>query len=349
MRILIDIGHPAHVHFFRNAIRELEGRGHEVKVTARDKDVALKLLDAYNIPYVVRGKLKGGLASKATDLFRVDMKILEVAKKFKPDIFLGIHNPYTAQVSCLLGVPSITFTDSEPVPIADYLTFPFTSVIITPTTFRKEIGKKHVTVKSYKELAYLHPNVFTPNKAVLDELGLATNEKYIVMRFVSWKASHDVGEGGFSNDDKIKIVNSLKDRARIIITSEKELPPELEPYRMKIQPHKFHDVLAFSSLLVTDSQTVTTEAACLGVPAVRCNSFVTEKDMGNFIELEQKYGLIFSFRNASDAMKKVEELMTRDDLKEEWAGKRKKMLDDKVDMTEFLCEFIEKWSKNTDG
>ena len=43
MRLLIDMGHPAHVHFFKHAIRVLEGRGHEVKVTARDKDEAKRV------------------------------------------------------------------------------------------------------------------------------------------------------------------------------------------------------------------------------------------------------------------------------------------------------------------
>jgi predicted glycosyltransferase len=40
---------------------------------------------------------------------------------------------------------------------------------------------------------------------------------------------------------------------------------------------------------------MTTEAAVLGTPAIRCNSFVGKRDMGNFIELEKKYGLIFNF------------------------------------------------------
>ncbi len=48
MKILIDMGHPAHVHSFRNAIRELEKRGHSVKVTARDKDVALLKARAFS-------------------------------------------------------------------------------------------------------------------------------------------------------------------------------------------------------------------------------------------------------------------------------------------------------------
>lgn len=60
MKILFDMGHPAHVHFFKNAIWELEKRGHQVKVTAREKDVTLELLGAYKIPYVVRGRLSTG-------------------------------------------------------------------------------------------------------------------------------------------------------------------------------------------------------------------------------------------------------------------------------------------------
>ncbi|MDO9537119.1 MAG: hypothetical protein Q7J68_02245 [Thermoplasmata archaeon] len=45
MKVLFDMGHPAHVHLlqpgwlFKNTIWELEKQGHAVKVTARDKDV----------------------------------------------------------------------------------------------------------------------------------------------------------------------------------------------------------------------------------------------------------------------------------------------------------------------
>ncbi|MDD1696935.1 MAG: DUF354 domain-containing protein, partial [Methanoregula sp.] len=37
--MLIDIGHPAHVHFFKYLIRNMEKNGHVVKITARDKEV----------------------------------------------------------------------------------------------------------------------------------------------------------------------------------------------------------------------------------------------------------------------------------------------------------------------
>ena len=51
MKILLDILHPAHVHFFRNTITNLKKEGHNVLITARDKDLTLKLLDLYKIAY----------------------------------------------------------------------------------------------------------------------------------------------------------------------------------------------------------------------------------------------------------------------------------------------------------
>ena len=52
MKILVDIIHPANVHYFKNFISEMEREGNSVKITARNKDVSFKLLDAYNFKYL---------------------------------------------------------------------------------------------------------------------------------------------------------------------------------------------------------------------------------------------------------------------------------------------------------
>ena len=93
MRLLVDMGHPAHVHFFKNAIRSLEERGHAVKITARDKDVTLALLEAYGFEYTVRGSGGVGTLSKGVGMFKTDMKMLGIARKFKPDVMAGIPTP----------------------------------------------------------------------------------------------------------------------------------------------------------------------------------------------------------------------------------------------------------------
>lgn len=91
---------------------------------------------------------------------------------------------------------------------------------------------------------------------------------------------------------------------------------------------------------------MTTEAGVLGTPAIRCNSFVGENDMGNFIELEQKYGLIFNYNDSDKAIGKAVELIQKPDLKEEWRKKREKLLKDKIDVTAFMVWFIENYPES---
>lgn len=48
---MISIQHPAWVHQFRYLIKELETRGHVVKVLAMNKDRNLELLQKFSISY----------------------------------------------------------------------------------------------------------------------------------------------------------------------------------------------------------------------------------------------------------------------------------------------------------
>ena len=46
MRILIDIGHPAHVHLFKNLVYRLKENNHEVIITVREIPGAIELQGA---------------------------------------------------------------------------------------------------------------------------------------------------------------------------------------------------------------------------------------------------------------------------------------------------------------
>ena len=64
MKILIDIGHPCQVHFFRNLIFLLEKKGHKVLVTSKKKDITEKLLQLYKINYKQIGTSQIGILKK---------------------------------------------------------------------------------------------------------------------------------------------------------------------------------------------------------------------------------------------------------------------------------------------
>ncbi|CAJ37096.1 DUF354 domain-containing protein [Methanocella arvoryzae] len=343
MKIAVDINHPAHVHYFRHFIREMKNRGHEVMITASEKEISYQLLNEYGLEYKKLGTYGISLLDKVKNILILDFKLLQAVKDFRPDVFFGFGSIRNAHVSFLLGKPCVAFDDSEPSPIEHLLYVPFTNAIVTPDCFKKDFGRKHVRYNGYTELAYLHPKYFTPDPEVLKKMGLKPGEKYVVMRFVAWKAGHDFGKGGFSDEARIRAVREMEKHARVFITSELPLPAELEKYRIKISPVNIHSVLYYAQMLIGDSQTMTTEAALLGTPAIRCNTFVGEHDMGNFLELEKKYGLIFNYDNPGQGIDKAVELISRPDLKAEWKRKLDVLLADKIDVTQFMVDFIERY------
>ena len=339
MKILIDIGHPAHVHFFKNFIWEMEKKGHKVLITARDKEIALNLLKKYNINFTRVGTQQSGKYHLLCEWIGRDFKILTIARAFQPDILLGIGNPAIAHVAAMCRKPSIIFTDTEHATFSNSITFPFARIICTPTCYTKNIGPKQVRYQGYHELAYLHPNYFTPNPAVLTELGLKEGDPFIIVRFVSWQASHDVGHHGIL--DKSGLVKKLEEYGRVFITSECDLPNELKSYRIKASPEKIHDLLYYALLYFGDSPTMTSESVLLGTPGICVSSWAC--NLGYLKDLSSKYDLLFCYNNEDIALNKAIDLLKTNNIKEAWKTKREKMLKDKIDVTMFMVTFIEEY------
>lgn len=343
MKILIDIGHPAHVHFFKNTIWNLEKHGHDVMITAREKDVTIDLLRAYNISHKVLTKMKIGKIGLMKEWLTRDYKLFNIAKEFKPDILTGILNPCVAHVSRLLGKKAVIFNDTEHATFAEAITYPFVDAICTPSCFKKDVGKKQIRYNGYHELSYLHPNHFIPNPDVLDEIGLGKNDVFVILRFVTWGASHDVGQYGIYN--RIDFVKQLNRYGRVFISSEGHIDRELEKYKINISPEKMHDLLYYASLYVGEGATMATESAILGTPSIYISSLAGT--MGNLDELEKRYGLLFNYNHPFDAMGKAVELIQRPELKREWKNKKEVLLKDKIDVTKFMTWFIENYPESS--
>mgnify|MGYP000858987555 CR=1 FL=1 len=342
MRILVGMMHPKHVYMFKNFIRVMVQRGHEVRIVTVEKDLTETLLKRANLPYDHIGENPTSFLGKLFNTPLWIFRTYNISRRFKPDIFVGQAFPHFAHVAALQGKPYIIFEDSEPAHVVQAITFPFASSIVTPSCYREDLGKKHVKSESYFELAYLHPNHFSPSKSVLKNLGLQDGEKYVVVRFVSWSAVHDIGqEGGFNIEKKRELIQEIAKYCKVIVSSESPLPKDLEKYRITLAPDKIHDLVYYATLVIGDSQTMTTEAGVLGTPAIRCNSFVGKDDMGNFLELENSYGLIFNYRSADEAIGKAIELLQDNTIVETWLAKRKRLLKEKCDFSQYMVEYVE--------
>ncbi|QLG64329.1 DUF354 domain-containing protein [Halorarum salinum] len=340
MRALFDVSHPAHVHLFRHAIRELEADGHRVHVTSREKDVTTDLLDAAGIDHTVLSSHRGTLPGLAAEWTVREARTLTTAARFRPDVVVSHLNPPAVHAARLVGSPSIVFADSEPVRVPVHLACPLASVVCTPRSFSKDLGRSHRCYDGFHELAYLHPDRFEPDRGILEASGVDPDARYFVLRFVSWEAHHDVGEGGLSLEAKRELVARLSEHGEVYVSSESELPPEFEPYRLPVPPEAIHSLLHFADLYVGDSQTMATEAGLLATPAVRSNSFVGDGDMTNFRVLDDEYGLVRSVADEERAVEKARSLATDPEADARWRRRLDRFLEEAVDVTGFMLDLI---------
>lgn len=340
MRFAIDILHPAHVHFFRNFVAEMRGRGHEFLVTAREKEISVELLRGYGIPHVVISRQARGGVGMAAELATRTLRFWRLAREFRADYLLGIMGPTIALAGKVLRSKTVVFYDTEMATVTNWFVYPLADAVCTPTCYQKRVGRNHVTYPGYHELAYLHPRRFTPDRSVLREHGLGGERPIYLVRFVSWEASHDVGERGFSLAHKERLVEMLARRGRVLVTSEAPLPESLAPYRFDLPVEQVHHVIAFADLLVGESATMASEAAVLGTHAI----FVSKTGRGYTDEQEADYGLVHNFtdRQAEEALAEAERLLALDDLKADAGRRRERLLGDKIDVTSWMVDYFER-------
>lgn len=333
-RILFDIGHPAHVHLFRNLLFYLKKNGHQVVVVSRDKDLTNRLLRFYGIPARTLSRARKKPLGMLLELLARDLKVFGLHLKFRFDAAFGT-SVSIAHLSAVTRVKSYVFEedDDDIVPFFAWITYPFATGIIMPRGLRfKRWEKKRIFHSSLHELAYLHPRHFTPREDVPKKYGLVPGE-YIIIRSSALEAHHDVNIEGLREEVWDGIWKVIGNR-RVIFSREGAEGREIEPWDM-------HHVLAFARMLITDSQTMTGEAAVLGVPSVRCNSFVGRITVMQ--ELENKYGLTFGFRPGEEEamIERIRMLLNQKNLREEWGRRRQRLLSDKEDFAGWLVCFFE--------
>lgn len=339
MRVLVEILHPAHVHFFRNAISEWTRRGDKVLVLSREKDVANDLLRAYGIPFESISKLGKTKLSLGVEMVERDIKMFLRARRFEPDVLVGIMGVTIVQVGRALRTPAVVFYDTENAKLTNNFVYPLAHSVCTPECYAAKVRGKHVRYPSYHELAYLHPARFAPDAEVVRAAGVDPSAPYFLLRFVSWQASHDLGEKGFSLEMKRELVRTLASHGRVLISSEQDLPRDLEQYRFGAPPHQVHHFIAHSRMLIGESATMASEAAVLGVPAF----YIADTGRGYTDELDKRYGLVFNYKRSESraAFSRIEALLKDELFPVRVAAAHQRLLKERIDATAWLLRYVD--------
>lgn len=345
--LLFYLGHPAHYHNISVVIKKLSEKGFHIILVARGKDVLFDLLDGlpYQIIFIKPKKGKRKLSLISTVLKR-ELVLLKVVLKYRPKMLIGTDIAIT-HIGKLMQIPAVILNedDAKEVPLFTNFGIKYATAVLAPNCCDiSPYNNKKVGYQGYHELAYLHPNYFTPDKTKIKEL-FTEDENYFIIRFAELTAHHDKGKKGINLSIAKKLIDQLAPFGRVYITSERKLEPELEPYRIKIHPKNMHHALYYAQMYIGDSQTMAAEAAVLGTPSIRFNDFVGK--LSYLEELEHKYQLTFGIptNHVNALFEKVDELLKHKSIKKVFSQRKEVMLNDCIDVVEFWTDYFMKNKK----
>ncbi len=268
MKIIVDIIHPAHINFFKNALRILKFE-YEVDYTLfvlpRPSVVPIIQKEYREIPFTSIGKYRSSLAGKIFCLIQRTMLIMKHLKDVDFDVVTSCGSYGIAQAAYFLRKPSVIFADDIEYKFALYSFIHFATRLVTPFQLK---GKKTRKYRGFKELAYLHPNYFTPNEEVLVEYGLEPS-KYVFIREVSNSSLNysNLIQGQLASvchylrDIDLEVVLSLENKA---LTNSFESQCII----LKEPVSDIHSLMHFASLTISSGDSMARESCLVGTPSI---------------------------------------------------------------------------------
>lgn len=344
MKILIYLGHPAQYHFFKNIVKILE-KNHEVKYLIKTKEFleSLMLADGVDYTNILPEGRKSSKAGIIWGLVKREFRMLKEVIKFKPNIMLS-YDPSVVHIGKVLRIPAISVLEDDAHVIYDLakITFPYAKYILAPQACDcGKWSKKQIAYNGYMKLSYLHPKYFPfKNKA---------DKKLAFIRLSGLDAFHDEGIKGFNEELLLEIIDKLtKKQFEVVVSSEKEISPKLEKYLLKLQPHEVHEFMCNVSILISDSQSMSVEAAMLGIPSIRYNDFSGR--IGVLEELEHTHKLTFGIKsgNVDQLHHILNQIISMPKMSEVFLERRNEMLKGKIDVTMFFVWFIENYPESAE-
>ena len=342
MKILVDIIHPANIHYFKNFIFEMKKKNHNIIITSRDKDVTFDLLNAFKLDYinVGTGSIGRGAIGKVLYLIFSEFKFLKIILKNRPDFVLSFGSAPLAHICWLFRIPHVSFDDTEHAKLIKKLYVPFTPLILSPMSFYSDLGVNHIKFDAYMELFYLHKDKFLADKNILNIIGIDIDEPFTIFRFVSWGAFHDIGQKGLSLQEKIELVLEAKKYGKVFISSEGQLPDQLTKFQINIPAEKLHDVLNYASLYIGEGGTTASECAMLGTPSIYINSL----PLMGYLKDCSKFNLLFHLDNMNEIITKMHFILNND--KNYFIKQRDEMLKSKINPTDLLLWLVEHYPES---
>jgi predicted glycosyltransferase len=275
-KVWVDIDNSPHVPFFLPIINELENRGAEVVLTARDIYQVCELLEFFKLPC----KVIGGHYGK-NKVFKVlgnclrAAQLLPIAASQQPNVAIS-HGSRAQVLACkVLGIPTIMMHDYEHSTKTGFVEpdWTFMPNVIPDGVMSKQSGRT-LKYPGLKEDVYV-PR-FRPDPSVLSVLGISPASLLVTLRPPATEAHYHNPEAEQLFAETLRLLAEKPNTRAVALPRNGKQGAELRTQWAHLiasghliipeNPVDGLNLIWFSDLVVSGGGTMNREAAALGVP-----------------------------------------------------------------------------------
>lgn len=306
--IWIDLDNSPHVPFFKPIIDELSKKGYSIVLTAKDCAQTCNLADLYGFRYERIGRHFGkNILFKLFGILIRSLQLMPFALKEKPVLALAHCSRSQVLLATILGIPSVMIYDYEFSKFINPTWAIFPEVI--PNEAIKLNGSRIFKYPGIKEDVYV-PD-FTPDPAILGDLGLDEKDLVITIRPPATKAHYHNTHGEVLFNAVIEHLSQMDDTRMILLPRYKDQgigiqrkwPDLVSKGRIIIPEHVVDglNLIWHSDLVVSGGGTMNREAAALGVPVYS----IFRGGIGAVDSFLEKNGKLILLQSVDDVRNKI--------------------------------------------
>lgn len=283
-KVWIDLENSPHIPFFEPIIKELEERGCEVLLTARDCFQVCELADMAGLKYRKIGHHYG--KHRIAKVIGLGIRVLQLTPlilRERPAISVSHGSRASFVVSAMLGIPSITIADYE---YADHRLTTWLGSMRKKWVMTPEVIPSHIFEESglLKDHVLQYPGIkedvytpfFRPDPAVKVTLGLRPEDVVVTIRPPATEAHYHNPESEKLLTAVFRLLGAHPEVKTVLLPrthrQEAELreanPGLFATERIVVPKHAVNglDLIWYSDLVISGGGTMNREAAALGIP-----------------------------------------------------------------------------------